>query len=234
MNWSALRLLRADPPAATALAAAVAGGVVALALGAAYLHWWALPFCCVPLLLTTLVFRRYAVVRATYRQTVTALALATEVAGYTPPGHAQRVAALARATGRALRLPGRELTALEYAALLHDIGQLSLFEPLPDGATTALPAARRRAIAALGAGVAREAGAGETIAHTLELQAEPYREQPMAARIVRTANAYADLSPPDRPGPGQALSALERDTGTEYDPEVVRALQQIVSRGTVG
>ncbi|MFD7512495.1 HD-GYP domain-containing protein [Streptomyces sp. NPDC059853] len=233
MNWSALRLLRADPPAATALALAVAGGVAALVLGTVYARWWAAPLFSAPLLMTALVFRRYAAVRATYRQTIRALARATEVAGYTPEGHAQRVAALARATGRALRVRGHRLTALEYAALLHDIGQLSLFEPLPDGATVALPAARRRAIAALGATVAREAGAGETIAHTVELQAEPYREQPLAARIVRTANAYADLAPPHRPCAERALSALEREAGTEYDPEVVRALAQIVSRGAV-
>ena len=95
---------------------------------------------CVPLLLTQFSFRRYAAVRATYRQTIASLARATEIAGYTPHGHARRVAALSRAVGRELGLSEPELTVLEYAALMHDIGQLSLVDPVPAGATAPLPA----------------------------------------------------------------------------------------------
>jgi hypothetical protein len=45
------------------------------------------------------------------------------------------VAQLSVAVGRDLGLSERELQDLEYAALLHDIGQLSLSEPIPGGAT---------------------------------------------------------------------------------------------------
>ena len=57
-----------------------------MALAVAVAGLWALPVFCVPLLLTQLSFRRYAAVRATYRQTIASLARATEIAGYTPPG----------------------------------------------------------------------------------------------------------------------------------------------------
>ncbi len=79
-----------------------------------------------PLLVTQIAFRRYAGIRATYLQTVRSLARVTEVAGYVEAGHSRRVSRLAVSVGRGLGMPEPELLALEYAALMHDIGQLSL------------------------------------------------------------------------------------------------------------
>ena len=79
-----------------------------------------------PLLVTQVAFRRYAGIRATYLQTVRSLARVTEVAGYVEAGHSRRVSRLAVAVGRGLGMPEPDLLALEYAALMHDIGQLSL------------------------------------------------------------------------------------------------------------
>ena len=44
-----------------------------------------------PLLVTQIAFRRYAGIRATYLQTVRALARVTEVGGYVENGHSRRV-----------------------------------------------------------------------------------------------------------------------------------------------
>ncbi|WP_240503364.1 HD domain-containing protein, partial [Streptomyces prasinopilosus] len=55
-------------------------------------------------------------------------------------GHARRVADLSRSVGRDMGLTEPDLRVLEYAALMHDIGQLSLVDPVPAGATAALPA----------------------------------------------------------------------------------------------
>ena len=98
--------------------------------------YWALVVFPIPLLLTQFSFRRYASIRATYLQTSRSLARVTEVGGYTETGHARRVARLSLTIGRELGLSERELVDLEYAALMHDIGQLSLQEPIPGGATT--------------------------------------------------------------------------------------------------
>ena len=46
----------------------------------------------------------------------------------------RRVSTLAVAVGRELGMSDSELRDLEYAALMHDIGQLSLTEPIPGGA----------------------------------------------------------------------------------------------------
>ncbi|MFD7018985.1 HD-GYP domain-containing protein [Streptomyces sp. NPDC059928] len=209
------------------------GAVIALAVAVAGL--WALPVFCAPLLLTQLAFRRYAAVRTTYRQTITSLARATEIAGYTQPGHARRVAALSRAVGRELGLCEPELTVLEYAALMHDIGQLSLLDAVPAGATSPLPAAEQRRIALLGGAVVRQTGVPAGVAVIVERQADPWREQPLPARIVRAVNAYDDLAGGST-APGSSLNALEQlrlGTGRDYHPQVVESLARILARGSL-
>ncbi|MBT2365288.1 metal-dependent phosphohydrolase [Streptomyces sp. ISL-10] len=222
--------LRALPGTGSAVCAT--GAVMAPAVAVAGL--WALPVFCVPLLLTQLSFRRYASVRATYRQTIASLARATEIAGYTPPGHARRVAVLSTAVGREMRLSGPELSVLEHAALMHDIGQLSLLDPVPNGATAVLPAAEQRRIALLGGAVVRRTGVPAAVAAVVEQQADPYREQSLPARIVRTVNAYEDLAQASGGSAGGALAALERlrlGTGHDYEPAVVESLARVLARG---
>ncbi|WP_030232300.1 HD-GYP domain-containing protein [Streptomyces sp. NRRL S-455] len=214
-------------------AAVIATGAV-MALAVAVVGLWALPVFSVPLLLAQMSFRRYAAVRATYRQTIASLARATEVAGYTPAGHAHRVAALSQAVGRDMGLTEPELTVLEYAALMHDIGQLSLVDPVPAGATAGLPDAEQRRIALLGGAVVRHTGVDEAVAVVVERQADPSAEQPLAARIVRAVNAYEEKSREGGPGgPLTALEELRLATAGEYAPEVVESLARVLARSSL-
>ncbi|QIJ64663.1 HD domain-containing protein [Streptomyces sp. JB150] len=230
-GWPFGPLLRDELRALSGAGSAVCATGVVIALGVAVAGLWALPVFSVPLLLTQLAVRRYAAVRATYRQTIASLARATEIAGYTPAGHARRVAALSRAVGRDLGLSEAELTVLEYAALMHDIGQLSLVDPVPAGATATLPAAEQRRIALLGGAVVRQTGVSPQVAEIVERQADPCAEQPLAARIVRVVNAYEEKA--QGAGPGGPLTALEElrlAAAGEYAPEVVEALARVLSR----
>ncbi|MFD6971860.1 HD-GYP domain-containing protein [Streptomyces sp. NPDC059979] len=232
-GWPYGPLLRDELRAQLGIGSAICATGVVMALGAAVAGLWALPVFSVPLLLTQLSFHRITAIRTTYRQTITSLARATEIAGYTRPGHSRRVAALSCAVGRELGLSERELTVLEYAALMHDIGQLSLVDPVPDGATAELPAAEARRIAGLGGEVARQTGVPAEVAVVVERQADPYRRQPALARIVRTVNAYDDLVGGSR-HPGGSLAALEQlrlGTGHDYQPEVVECLARVLARG---
>ncbi|WP_423247664.1 HD-GYP domain-containing protein [Streptomyces achmelvichensis] len=229
-------LLRDELRAILGIGSAVCATGAVMALAVAVAGLWALPVFCVPLLLTQLSFRRYAAVRTTYRQTIASLARATEIAGYTRPGHARRVASLSTAVGRELGLTGGDLTVLEYAALMHDIGQFSLVDPVPDGATTLLPVPEQRRIALLGGAVVRQTGvpSAVAVAVVVERQADPYREQPLPARIVRAVNAYDDLTGGSGRSAGGALGALERlrlGTGQDYQPEVVESLARVLARG---
>ncbi|MFD9864397.1 HD-GYP domain-containing protein [Streptomyces alboflavus] len=231
-GWPFGPLLRDELRGMAGIGSAVCATGAVMALAVAVAGLWALPVFSLPLLLTQLAFRRYAAVRTTYRQTIASLARATEIAGYTPPGHARRVADLSRATGRELGLSGADLGVLEHAALLHDIGQLSLVDPVPAGATAALPEAEQRRIALLGGAVVRQTGGAADVAVVVERQADPYRDQPLTARIVRVANAYDEMAREHGPqGPLSALERLRLGTGREYQPEVVEALARVLARG---
>lgn len=230
-GWPFGPLLRDELRATLGIGTAVCATGVVMALAVAVVGLWALPVFSLPLLLTQLSFRRYAAVRATYRQTIASLARATEIAGYTPAGHARRVAVLSTAVGRELGLSEPELAVLEYAALMHDIGQLSLVDPVPAGATAVLPVEEQRRIALLGGAVVRQTGVAAAVAVVVERQADPYREQPVSARIVRAVNAYEEkVREAGADGPLRALEELRLGTGRDYEPEVVESLARVLAR----
>jgi hypothetical protein len=195
----------------------------------------------VPLLVSQVAFRRYVGIRTTYLETVRALSRMTEVGGYVEGGHSRRVSRLAVAVGRELGMGESELDELEYAALMHDIGQLSLRDPIPGGATVLVSPPDQRRIAELGADVIRQAGVLDSVANIVARQSEPARAgdpgegPPVASRIIRAANAFDDLvgSSADRDRAAAALERLRLDTAAEYDPGVVEALSKVIGRRTL-
>ena len=230
-DWPLRALVREELRGLLGIGTAICATGAVIALAAAVVGLWALPVFCVPLLLTQVSLRRHARVRAGYHQTIATLARVTEVAGHTPRGHARRVADLSRAMGRELGVIEPELTVLEYAALLHDLGQLSLREPLAGGATQGLDPGEQRRIALLGGAVVRRTAVSRRVAAVVERQADPYPEQPLTARIVRTANAFADLAPEGDAAAGRrALAELRARTDREFAPAVVAALDRVISR----
>ena len=228
---------------------AVAALSVATALAADPLGLWVLPVAAVPVLVMQRALRRYSAIRATYQQTIRALSRMTDLAGYTDPGHARRVCRLALAIGRDLDLTEPELLDLEYAALLHDIGQLSLADPLPGGATVLATPWVAAEVAARGAEVIRQTGVLDRVARVLEAQPLSYRAQlavseaevgedeavgdeseRRAAAILRVANDFEDLRTAE-PGPSahvRALSRIRRGIGDPYDPRAVESLSRLV------
>jgi hypothetical protein len=222
------------------IGSAIGATGVLIALAAEVMGYWALPVFALPLLVAQFSFRRYAAIRATYLQTIRALSRVTEVGGYTETGHAQRVARLSVAVGREMGLSESHLVDLEYAALMHDIGQLSLTDPIPGGATVMVSAEDQRRIAELGAEVIRQTGVMDRVATIVDCQAEPYRRPgqpfdagvPLASRIIRAANAYDDLVGGSIDS-DRRLAALERlplGVAYEYDPQVVDILTGAVER----
>ena len=201
---------------------------------------YALPVFCIPLLLTQFAFRRYAAIRTTYRQTIRSLSRVTEVGGYVEEGHSRRVSQLSIAIGRELGLTEHDLLELEYAALLHDIGQLSLIDPIPGGSTLVVAPVERRRVAELGADVIKTTGVLDRVADIVSRQADPYRRHreapdhtlPIESRIIKAASAYDDLvganATPD--ANADALERLRLGMAYEYDPQVVETLTKVVAR----
>lgn len=233
-------VLRNEVRAQAGIGSAIGATGVLVALAATIMGGWALPLFVVPLLLTQFSFRRYAAIRESSLQTIRALSRVTELGGYTETGHSRRVSHLAVAVGRELGMSDADLRDLEYAALMHDIGQLSLAEPIPGGATVVAAPAEQRQIAAFGASVIRQTGVLDEVARIVDLQAEPYRrvhdvdagDVPLASRIIKAVNAYDDLVG-ESYEPTRRLEALERlrlGMAYEYDPTVVDSLAKTVER----
>jgi len=72
--------------------------------------------------------RLYASIRANYLETVRALMRAIEARDPLTLGHSERVARLAIAIARTLKLTSSEMQAIEFGAILHDIGKIGLDE----------------------------------------------------------------------------------------------------------
>ena len=229
--------VRDDVRAEGALDAAVAATGLLIALAVHVMGMIALLVFVAPLLVTQIAFRRYAGIRATYLQTIRSLSRLTEVAGYVENGHSRRVSQLAMEMGRELGMGESDLLELEYAALMHDIGQLSLREAIPGGATVLTAPEEQRRIAELGAEVIRQTGVLDRVAEVVRRQADPHRDDtcadttlPLASRIIKVANGYDDLvgGSPDRGRQAASLEHMRLDTAREYDPRVVEALTRVV------
>jgi hypothetical protein len=232
--------VRNELTAMAGMGAAVGATGLLLALAAEVMGLWSIPVLSVPLLLTQYSFRRYSGIRATYLQTVRSLSRVTELAGYTESGHSRRVSALCLAVGRDLGLDERALRDLEYAALMHDIGQLSLRDPIAGGATVMAPPDERRRIAELGGSVVRQTGVMDRVAQIVEHQADPYRrphvdldsDVPVESRVIKVVNDYDDLVGGSLEV-ARTLDALERlhlGMAYEYDPRVVESLARVLAR----
>ncbi len=238
-----LAALRDEFGEAAPLTVAVVASGPMVALMAPALGLLSLPVALFPLAITYFAVGRYVQNRVTYRQTIATLSHLTEHGGYTPAGHAERVADLSVRTGRVLGMSDRDLRDLEYAALLHDLGQISLIEPIPGGATMLAAPSDQRDIADEGARIIRHAEGLDTVADYVEAQTTPYRqvrelgeEVPMASRIIKVANAFDDLTG-GRDDPAEIQAANERihlGLGYQYDPDVVEALAVATADTTVG
>jgi hypothetical protein len=223
------------------LGAAVGASALLISFAAEVMGLAAVAVFTAPLLVTQVALRRYTGIRATYLQTVRALARVTEIGGYVETGHSARVSRLAVSIGRELGMPEPALLELEYAALMHDIGQLSLRDPIPGGATVLVVRDEQRRIAEYGAEIIQEARVLDTVADIVRRQSDPSRpadradEPPLSSRIIRAANAFDDLVG-SSVEPSRAAAAVQRlrlDTACEYDPQVVEALSRLISRRSV-
>jgi hypothetical protein len=233
------RTLEDEFRAAFGLTAALSATGTLIALAERPLGLAAIPLFLFPLVLTQFAVRRHSTIRRTYRQTIRTLSRLTEFAGYTEPGHASRVAALSKAMGHELGMSERDVVDLEYAALLHDIGQVSLTEPIPGGATVLAAPADQRRIAHDGAEIVRQTGVLDNVALILEAQTTSYRQVrelgedlPLSSRIIKVCNAYDDLTG-EGADAAQRNAAIERihlGLGYEYDPRVVDALIHVLAR----
>jgi hypothetical protein len=195
------------------------------------LGWWALPIALLPYSFAHSAFRRFQQTKVTYKQTIRALARIPEVSGLGVDGHADRTTALAASIAKEMGVGPHTVDEVEYAALMHDIGRVSLNEPqvIRMGYTS-------DDIARWSAEIIAESPFLEKVAEDVRHQYEPYRkpgeqEDPaisMVSRIIKVAAAYDWKLHQEGTTPLQALEALHAGAAYEYDPEVVASLRRLL------
>jgi len=137
----------------------------------------------------------------------------------------------------------RDVATLEYAAYLHDIGQVALDRPVPGGATVLAAPGDQQRIAEDGAEIVAQTAELRRVADIVRRQWVPYHRMverradlPVEARIVKVCNAFDDyrrVAPAAQPLDERSADALQRlylGLGYEFDPRVVAALERVVER----
>jgi hypothetical protein len=175
-----------------------------------------------PLLAAWYAFERLDSATRAYRQTIEALAMAPELGGLVPAGHAQRVATLAGAMGEELGLSASDVRDLEMAALLHHLGQVTLEAPEPEDNGAPYPD-----VSAVTSSMMKDirplAAAGDIVAGDSE---DPKRR--LAAQVLRIASEYDDLTVRDDTPGDLAVESLRSAPAYVYDTRVVGALEHVL------
>lgn len=159
-------------------------------------------------------------------------------------GHARRVGGYAGAIGRRLHLSVQALEQLSLAALLHDVGKIGTPDSilLKPSALTPEEQAVVRLHAERGARMLAGIPEMEEVAAAVRHHHENYdgtgypdglagEQIPIAARIIRVADAYDAMTSPrpfrDALSHEAAVGELVQKAGTLFDPEAVGAFRKL-------
>lgn len=216
--------------------------IIAIEVG----HWAALLFM-VPLLLARYSFSKYTETRELFFGSVSALSQAIDAKDGFTRGHADRVSRIAGAIAREMGLPEKQIEQIELAGLLHDIGKIGVEDRIlmkPSrleadeqelmrrhpiyGASILEPSAALRPLVPL------------VLHHHENFDGSGYPEGikadeiPLGSRIIIVADAYEAMTS-DRIyrkaiGHDRAMEQLKKYKGMQFDPTVVRAIEQLLER----
>jgi putative nucleotidyltransferase with HDIG domain len=184
-------------------------------------------------------------VQRLYRETLASLANALEEKDAYTHDHTQEVVALTLDVGRALRLDPEELDLLELGALFHDIGKIRIPEsilnkpgPLDDAEWGIM---RSHTIA--GEAILAPITSLREVLPIVRSSHERWdgrgypdgisgNEIPVGARIVSVCDAFRAMTerrPYRNPlSEREAVRELRRNAGTQFDPQCVGALLQVL------
>lgn len=189
--------------------------------------------------------RLYLARKRLYAQAVDSLVLALDANFPQGRGHARRVADLAVAIARRMRMSDRALETIELASLLHDVGMIGLDDP---GSDMYDAGKRLRQHASIGASIVKGLPPRE-IANIVHYHHERIdgsgpeglqeRRIPLGAKVIAVAEEYdsmiSGLFPHNtRRSPSAAVEFIQRESGTLFDPGVVAAFIDVVNSASWG
>src|SRR3989475_1523451 len=177
--------------------------------------------------------------RQIYKQAIDSLVVAIDANFPQGAGHSRRVADLAAALARKIRLPDPDVEAIELGGLLHDVGMIGLDE-LFDSAmpldSSAVEKIRQHVL--MGAEVASELPRRDVseivMCHHENYDGSGYprglkgAQIPVGAWIVAVAEAFESMTAGGVPykgrlSTGEAIETVRRQSGLAFDPHVVDA-----------
>jgi len=165
-------------------------------------------------------------------------------------GHSRRVSDLALSIGRKMSLSESEMEDLRWGSLLHDIGKVAVDHNIvnKNGKLTSEEYASVMAHPIVGATMVVSAVKNSRISQIIEYhhlffdgngnsQKIKGEEIPLLARIVTLADAYdamvSDRSYRSALSHEEAISEIKRETGTRFDPEIVKIFLQMQPGETI-
>lgn len=158
-------------------------------------------------------------------------------------GHGRRVAAYANRLGRKMGLDDRRLQRLHFAAQLHDIGMLKLDREVQMDRKKAA----RHTI--LGSRMLSHIRLWEDLAPIVHHHHEWWdgsgypeglsgQEIPLESRIISLCDAFDTITSPqsyrEPRSFEEGVREIESGAGTQFDPSVVSAFQQLLKSGEIG
>lgn len=190
----------------------------------------------------------YRELQQTFRETLEALVAALDARDAETEDHSRRVASFALATGRAMGLSEAEMAALEWGALLHDVGKIGIADAIlrKPGPLSEPEWAQMRQHSEWGFQILRQVGFLAGALPVVRYHHERYDGQgypqglarediPLAARIFAVADAYDAITSrrPYRPArsPAEAREEIVRHSGSQFCPQVVKAFLELYGRG---
>lgn len=187
----------------------------------------------------------HASLEKTNMDAISALAAALESRDDTTGEHIRRTQTLAVRAAKRLGLASDEVRTVRYAAVLHDIGKIGipdaiLYKPgrLTDGEWDLMRRHPRIGYEIVGRIEGFEEVAGVILAHHERHDGLGYplglagHDIPTSARLISAIDAY-DAMTNDRPYRAAmdheaAVAELEKYSGTQFDPGVVKAIQDVL------
>lgn len=204
-----------------------------------------------PLGLARMALQLYRDTRRGYIETVQALADAIDAKDTYTGGHSARVSFYARELGKKLGWQQERLEQLTFMALLHDIGKIGIKDQLLNkpGRYNDDEKLTVNNHASLGADIIGRSTPLRVIANYVRHHHEHYNGKgypnglqgediPEGARIIAVADCFDAITSvrtytTARPVHA-ALEELRRCSGTQFDPQVVRAMEELMrERGEV-
>jgi putative nucleotidyltransferase with HDIG domain len=212
---------------------------------------WCIPLTLVPVWAIRTGLKQKADLYEQYYETITALNLMLQRAHPYTHAHLERVASSAEEVARKLGLSSGRARLVREAAVLHDVGKIAVDERVldkPESLTQSeLEHVRKHAEwgAEILAPVRQFAPLVPWIRHHHERpdgqgypQGLRLEQIPMESRIIAVVDAFDAMTDTQDGKPGrayrdpmsvdEAIAELERNAGTQFDEQVVRAFREVV------